>query len=146
MRLRTGLRKQPRSTWKDLLTLPARAARFAVVDAPFSSRLEVTGVSLALVAHNDRQPGVPFRAAVPQSPTRNSAPDRPPQTPPPSTSVVSSTCTCFHAPMRACVAAVLCNAMQHEHVQSRAGAPVGWTSCQSPLLQTGHGTLSRICG
>ncbi len=88
-----------------MLTLPGRAARFAVVDAPFSSRLEVTGVSLALVAHNDRQPDVPFRAAVPQSPTRGSAPDRPPQSPPPSTSVVSSTCACSNTPMTASFAA-----------------------------------------
>ena len=101
MRLRTGLRKETQRTWKDMLTLPGRAARFAMVDAPFSSRLQVTGVSLALVAHNDRQPDVNFRAAVPQSPARGHVPDRPPQTPSPSTSKVSSTCRCFHAPMRA---------------------------------------------
>ena len=90
MRLRTGLRQRAESTWKDMLTLPGRAARFALVDAPFSSRLEVTGVSLALVAYNSRQPDVPLRAAVPQSPTGRAPPERPLQTPGPSPSKVSS--------------------------------------------------------
>ena len=66
----------------DALTLPARAARFAVVDAPFSSKLEVTGVSLMLQSHEARQPGVTLRAATPQKSGGESMPDRPAQTPP----------------------------------------------------------------
>ena len=66
----------------DALTLPARAARFAVVDAPFSSKLEVTGVSLMLQSCEARQPGVTLRAATPQKSGGESMPDRPTQTPP----------------------------------------------------------------
>ena len=65
-----------------MLTLPTRAARFAVVDAPFSSRLEVTGVSLMLQSCDARQPGVTLRAAMPQRSSGDSAPNRPTQTPP----------------------------------------------------------------
>lgn len=88
--MRKGLRKHSPATWKDMLALPGRAARFAMVDAPFSSRLEVTGVSLAIVAHDDRQPDLPLRAAVPQSPTSGRSPERPPRTPPPGANAVSS--------------------------------------------------------
>lgn len=74
--------KHTESRWMDALTLPARAARFAVVDAPFSSKLEVTGVSLMLQSHEARQPGVTLRAATPQKSSGESMPDRPAQTPP----------------------------------------------------------------
>ena len=74
--------KHTESRWMDVLTLPTRAARFAVVDAPFSSKLEVTGVSLMLQSCEARQPSVTLRAATPQRSGGGSMPDRPTQTPP----------------------------------------------------------------
>ena len=101
-RLVAGRSKLTESGWRDVLTLPTRAARFAVVDAPFSSKLEVTGVSLMLQSCDARQPGVTLRTATPQNSSRGPTPDRPTQTPP--SRVHISTAASSAEPPHACPA------------------------------------------
>ena len=97
-RVTTPRKPRAQASWRDVLSLPGRAACFAMRDAPFSSRLEVTGVSLSLLGHDDRAPDVRPRTAMPQSPAGDPSPDRPPFTPKAAPSPVSEHQLCAHKP------------------------------------------------
>ena len=97
-RVTTPRKPRAQASWRDVLSLPGRAARFAMRDAPFSSRLEVTGVSLSLLAHDDRAPDLQLCTAMAQSHGGGPPPDRPPSTPNAAPSMVSERQLCAHNP------------------------------------------------